>query len=94
MPDPAPNHIGTRVSAIIVNAVAALDPADQAERVAWCQEHDQHGVRMHVDPDDDVIELRWGGRPLAVISAADLASDEPLEASFVAEVPDTLPDDL
>ncbi len=82
----------TRVRAILTTAVGALDPQDRAERIAWCVENNQHGVRMFPGT-DGVLEFRWGGRKLAMVRAADLDSDTPLQAGFVTEVPDTVPDD-
>lgn len=78
-----------RVKELIASAVAALDPLDRAQRINYCRAHDQHGVRMHTDP-DGLLEFRWGGRRLAMIRAADLDSDTPLQGEFVADVPDTL----
>ncbi|QIV83048.1 hypothetical protein [Mycolicibacterium frederiksbergense] len=79
-----------RVRALLESATASLDPADRAERIAWCREHDQHGVRMRTDP-DGLLEFVWGGRPLALVRAADLDSDVPLRGEFVpTEIPDTL----
>lgn len=83
-----------RVRDVLANAVAGLDPQDRANRAAWCREHDAHGVRMHFANDDDLIEFRWGGKSLAMISRADLLSNEPLQLQFVAEdAPDTVPAD-
>jgi len=84
-----------RVRAILTEAIAGLDPADLNERIAWCREHNQHGVRMHTTADDDLLEFRWGGRRLALVRADDLADpDAVLRAEFVADdVPDTVPDD-
>lgn len=95
-PNPTTDPFGARVAALLQAAVAGLDPADTAERMAWCRAHNAHGVRMHRDESDDVLEFRWGGRTLAMVRAADLADpDAELAAEFVAEdVPDTVPDDL
>jgi hypothetical protein len=83
----------TRVQALLSHAVAGLDDDDRAERIAWCQAHDAHGVRMYPPTDDDVIEFRWGGRTLAMIHKDVLDTDEPIRrAEFIADVPDTLPD--
>jgi hypothetical protein len=49
------------VRSLLTHAVAGLDPADRAERMAWCRRHQQHGVTMHTDNNDDLVELRWGG---------------------------------
>ncbi|QZT62128.1 hypothetical protein [Mycolicibacterium austroafricanum] len=84
------NALAARVKAVLEHAVAGLDPADREERIAWCREHDQHGVRMHTDP-DGLLEFQWGGRMLAMVRADDLVGDEPLRAVAVnAEIPDTL----
>jgi hypothetical protein len=97
MTEPTPDEIvAQRVREVIENAVAGLDPADRAERIAHCREHDEHGVRMFPGADDDLIEFRWGGRTLAlvhpdVLTVADLG---PVQAEFVAvELPDTVPAD-
>ncbi len=86
-------NLMARVRTLIGSAIASLDPADRDARVAWCRVHDQHGVRMHTDP-DGLLEFHWGGRQLALVRAADLDSDEPLCCEFVTnEIPDTLPDE-
>ena len=82
-----------RVRLLLTHAVAALDPADRAERIAWCQDNDAHGIRMHPG-DDGILEFRWGGRRLALVAAADLAAGAPLAGGFVANTPpDTVPGD-
>lgn len=78
-----------RVRELVEIAVAALDPFDRDERIAYCREHDQHGVRMFPDS-DGLLEFRWGGRRLAMVRAADLDSDAPLQAEFQCEIPDTI----
>lgn len=79
-----------RLRALVETATAGLDPVDRDERVAWCREHDQHGVRMHTDP-DGLLEFRWGGRALALVRAVDLDSEMPLRGELVpTEIPDTL----
>lgn len=83
-----------RVNKLLSAAVHGLDPADIAERIAYCRANNTHGVRMHTNADDDLIEFRWGGRRLVLVAAAALASDEPLAAGFVPEeIPDTVPSD-
>lgn len=88
MTDADDARLMARVRELIANATANLDPQDRAERIAWCREHDQHGTRMHVDP-DGLLEFTWGGKRLALVRAADLDSDVPLQAEFVGDVPDT-----
>lgn len=84
-----------RLRALISRAVAGLDPMDRAERVAYCRAHDEHGVRALRCEDDDLLELMWGGRRLALVSIAALFGDGPLVGTFVADhVPDHVPDDL
>jgi hypothetical protein len=80
-----------RTRLLIEQAVAGLDAADVAERRAWCEEHNEFGVRMFPAGGDE-LEFRWGGRLLAVIRQSDLVSEEPLRGEFVPEVPDTVPD--
>ena len=84
--------LNDRVRLLLTHAVAALDQADRAERIAWCQQHDAHGIRMHPG-DDGILEFRWGGRRLALVAAADLAAGASLAADFVTETPDTVPGD-
>ncbi len=84
-----------RIRAIIDRAVRALDPIDRAQRVAYCQAHNEHGVRAHMSDQDDLIELWWGGRLLAMVSIEALFGDGPVEETFVSlGVPDTVPDDF
>lgn len=88
------DQFNARVSTLLTAAVGGLDPADVAERLAHCQATGEHGIRMHPSADDDVVEFRWGGRRLALVAAAALASGEPLAAGFVAEdTPDTVPEE-
>jgi hypothetical protein len=86
-PDPLP----ARIRDLIADATSRLDPKDRAERISWCQATGQHGTRMHLTPDDDVIEFPWGGRTLLMIPRDVLLDDEPLpEPQFTADLPDTL----
>lgn len=88
-------RVAERTRAILEQAVAGLDPEDLAERIAYCQENNEHGVRMHLDPDDELIEFRWGGRRLAMAHRDVLTGDGPAVREFIAEdpVPDTVPGD-
>jgi hypothetical protein len=62
-----------RVQAAIQAALDAM-PADvKAERVAWCQKNDQHGVTMYRS--DAGIDLQWAGQRLAFIDADALTED-------------------
>lgn len=94
-----PNEIPTetlllRVRDLLADAMSRLDRRDYAERVGYCQDTGEHGVRMHLNPDDSVIEFRWGGRPLAMIPRDVLLDEQPLpEPQFIAETPDTVPDE-
>ncbi len=83
-------RVHARVQAVITAAVANLDPADRAERIAYCQAHDEHGTRMFID--GECIEFRWGGRRLALLAAEDLRGAHPLQAVFHTDVPDTVPE--
>ncbi|AKN17472.1 hypothetical protein MHAE_04390 [Mycobacterium haemophilum DSM 44634] len=79
-----------RIRALLTQAVANLDPADRDQRIAFCREHNQHGVRMHLSKEDDLIEFRWGGRTLAMVHRDHLDSDAPLHAEFIiTDLPDT-----
>jgi hypothetical protein len=60
----------------------------------WCQQHGVVGVTMHPDPADDLIEFRFGGRMLALVPLDVLTGDQPITGRFIADVPDTVPDDL
>jgi len=83
-----------KVREIITTATSRLDPDDYNARIAWCRQHDQHGVRLHLDPNDDILEFRWGGRTLAMVPRAILQSDEPLpEPRYITATPDTIPDE-
>ncbi len=93
MTEPTVEHVLTRVRDLLADAVARLDPQDHAERVAYCRRSGQHGIRMHFDEGDDLVEFRWGGRRLVLLPRALLLNDQPLRAEFIAEVPDTVPDD-
>lgn len=84
--------VGARLRAVLSEAVAGLDPADRAERLAWCAEHDVHGVRMQLTGADDLLEFVWGGRRLALVHRDVLLEDGPVSSGFVAALPDTLPD--
>lgn len=80
-----------RVRDVINDAIARLTAEDRERRIAYCREHDQHGVRMHLTEGDDLIEFRWGGKSLAIIPRELLLDDGPLPVpELVAEVPDTI----
>ena len=83
-----------RIHDLIAVAVNGLTDEDRNERIAHCQTHNEHGVRMHITTADDLLEFRWGGRTLALVPRADLLGDGPLTAEFIPDVPDTIPDDL
>lgn len=85
---------GSRVQALLTHALQNLTPEDFAARVDWCQQHDPHGVVMHTDADDDMLRFEWPrGRTLLIVQRDVLLSDEPFTATFIAETPDTIPDD-
>lgn len=81
-----------RLKGLLEDAVSNLDAIDREARIAWCRTRNQHGVRMRIDA-DGLLEFVWGGRRLALVRAADLVDGEPLQAEFVADLPDHLPDD-
>ena len=83
----------SRVQALLADSVARLDPADRDERIAYCREHNEHGVRMHPSTDDDLLEFRWGGKQLALVHRDVLLDDGPFRAEFIADTPDAVPDD-
>jgi phosphoribosylformylglycinamidine (FGAM) synthase-like enzyme len=83
-----------RVADLLHHAVASLDPTDRDERIAYCQQNNQHGVRMHPATDDDLIEFTWGGRTLVMVHRDVLLDDQPLpQPTFIAVAPDTIPDE-
>lgn len=86
------DRVMERTRVLLERAVAGLTPEDVAARAAWCKEHNDSGVRMFTTERDDILEFRWGGRPLLMIRSEDLESDVPLVAEFVSEIPDTIPD--
>jgi hypothetical protein len=83
-----------RVRELIADAVNALDPADREERIRYCRETGRHGVSVVCNPEDEVLEFRWGGRRLALAHNSELDSAGPLNAMFISEMPDVVPDDL
>lgn len=93
-PDPD-EQFGQRVRALLEHAIAALDPADREARIAWCRDNDAHGIRMHVNDQDDLLEFTWGGRRLAMIHRDTLDNDRPMQFGFVNDqpTPDTVPDE-
>lgn len=93
MTEPTAEHVLTRARDLLADAVARLNPQDHAERVAYCRQSGQHGIRMHFTEGDDLVEFRWGGRRLVLLPRVLLLNDQPLQAEFIAEVPDTVPDD-
>jgi hypothetical protein len=78
-----------RVRAILTHAINGLSPQDRAERIAYCNQHG-HGASAHPDPQDDVLEFRWGGRPLAFVPFAVLRGDGPIVGQFVSELADDI----
>jgi hypothetical protein len=48
---------------------------------------------MFDDPNDDLLEFKWGGRTLVIVERAVLLSDEPFRTEFIADAPDTVPDE-
>lgn len=89
------SQIGQRIRALLEAATAALTPEDYAARIAYCQEHNRPHTTMHLNPDDDLIEFRWGGRRLAMVHRATLDNDRPMRFGLVNDqpTPDTVPDD-
>jgi hypothetical protein len=83
-----------KVRAVIADAVARLDHADLAERIAWNREHGVPGcVSRH---EHGCLVLYLGGRPLASLDPNWLgdATDTGLPVpGFIPEAPDTLPPD-
>jgi hypothetical protein len=82
-----------KVQQLLTEAIEGLDPADRAERIAYCREHDEHGARAVRDGDG--VEFSWGGRLLAVVEA-ELLTDDELElpaGQRIEGVPDTVPEE-
>jgi hypothetical protein len=82
-----------KVQQLLTEAIEGLDPSDRDERIAYCREHDEHGVRAQVE--GDAVEFVWGGRLLAVVEA-ELLTDDELElvvGQRIEGVPDTVPEE-
>jgi hypothetical protein len=82
-----------KVRRVIAEAVEGLDPSDRDERIAYCRETGEHGVRAQVEGDG--VEFTWGGRTLAVVERA-LLTDDDLElvpGQRIEGVPDTVPEE-
>lgn len=90
--DMADEEFQNRVAAILAQAVAGLHPDDIADRITYCQQHNQPGVRVHLDDHDDVLTFKWGGRNLAMIERGLLLGDTPVKPVFIEETPDTIPE--
>lgn len=78
-----------RVRYVISHALANLSDEECSSRIAYCRDHNEHGVRLFSGDQDDVLDFRWGGRTLALVRRADLLSEGVLWANVVADVPDT-----
>ena len=90
--DPLDDHILlARMHTLLAASVEGLAPTDLAERIAWCEEHNQPGVRAELD--GDLIVFTWGGRPLATLHRDTLLDDGPIRGEFIADTPDTVPTD-
>lgn len=72
--------VSARIQYVLKAALAAMPEDVKAERVAWCNEHGQHGVTAH--PSDAGIDLQWAGRRLAFIDADALTEDALLFGSI------------
>lgn len=77
-----------KVRQLIADATALLDPVDRAERIRYCIEHDEHGVRMRQD--GGLFVFTWGGRPLAGVEAEAIVDDD-VDLALVEPPPDTIP---
>ncbi|HUL99427.1 MAG TPA: hypothetical protein VLU24_08420 [Mycobacterium sp.] len=75
-------NFDARLQILLRHALAQLDPADLAERIQWCREHTDHGVTMHLDDADDLLEFRWGGRCLALVYRRVLDDDSRYQVGF------------
>ena len=67
-------NFNKKMRQVIAEAVAGLDPGDRDERIAYCRENDEHGVRALVD--GDAVVFSWGGRRLALVERELLTDDE------------------
>jgi hypothetical protein len=78
-----------KVQAVIAHAWAGLDPDDQAQRLAYDEQHGIYGVIM-LAIDGELVEFRRGGRAFAVVTIDLLCGDGQLEADavFNGECPD------
>lgn len=84
-----------RIAQVIAAAIAGLSPEDRAERIAYCQRHNWHGVDYGVN-DHEEMELYWPGGPesrlLAVLPKNALSEEglrHPLGMTSL-DVPDDL----
>jgi hypothetical protein len=80
-----------RVEELLSVSVAALDPAERAERIAWCQATGRHGIRARIE--GDLLVFTWADRPLVMVQAADLEAGGRLVLEPMPEIPDS-PDGL
>lgn len=82
----------TKIALVIAQAIAALDPADVAQRVEWCRTHGELGTSIHFE--GDALRFTWGGRDLAIVERqviVDDALDLPPAEWISTDVPDTVP---
>jgi hypothetical protein len=65
--------VSARIQYVIQAALDAMPEDVKAERVAWCQERDQHGVTVYRS--EAGVDLQWAGQRLAFIDADALTED-------------------
>lgn len=72
-----------RVQEILTHSINGLSDEDRAERIAWCQENDEHGTRAV--PQGHCTEFFWGGRLLAAVPHDVLTAEPgtPIDVTFV-----------
>lgn len=79
---------GPKFTKILFDLITRLDPADFADRKAWCT---AHGTTMpEAEMVDRIIVLSWGGRPLGEVPTEWLSVPEVSVNLWIAPaVPDT-----
>ncbi|XVQ83169.1 hypothetical protein ACQP2K_30645 [Microbispora siamensis] len=81
------DQIAARVRGLLAAAVAGLDPADRAERDAYCRRTGDH--EAHHSREGGLLVFRWGGSTLLAIDiAALLDPDADAGLEFVPAPPD------
>jgi hypothetical protein len=93
MTDDDIHDLQTRLQAIVYASALGLADADYNQRVTWCRAHNQPNATLTLG-DDGLIDIAWGGQPIAVVRLEDLISGVPLTGEPIGnDTPDTIPDE-